>query len=454
MPSSAAQPSAASLAKVKKIGMVAAVSIGVGGMIGAGIFSILGVVASISGSAMWISFLIGGIAVAFPAYSYVKFGQKYPSVGGAVTFMVKGWGDTKTAGTFNVFQYLAYVISIALYATGFAAYAQGFWEIPSQLYAIGVVLLFTLINFVGSRLMGRAESTIVIIKVGILIIFVIAAFATFTPQSWENLSPTNWTGAVAMIVGADVLFVGYEGFGLITNAAANMTNPIKEVPRAIWTSLAIVIVIYLAVSIGVVGQVPLEQLKTLGDSALAVAAEPALGQFGFTLISIAALLSTASAVNATLFGSANVAYQISKNGGLPPAFDKKLWGKDVEGLFITAGLVVLFVLLFPLSAVASMGSAGFLLVYIAVNAGHLRVRSQTGASAWPLYTGIVLCLVLFAFLFGYMVMEQPASAVAMVITFLVSWLVELWWRGRSHRTFQQLMDEIDHRAKHEGSAEA
>ncbi len=83
--------------------MVAAVSIGVGGMIGAGIFSILGVVASISGSAMWISFLIGGIAVAFPAYSYVKFGQKYPSVGGAVTFMVKGWGDTKTAGTFNVF---------------------------------------------------------------------------------------------------------------------------------------------------------------------------------------------------------------------------------------------------------------------------------------------------------------------------------------------------------------
>lgn len=435
----------AAAAGAKKIGLIAAVSIGVGGMIGAGIFSILGVVASIAGSAMWISFLIGGIVVTFSAYSYIKLGQTFPSVGGAVTFMVKGWGDNKKAGTFNVFQYLAYVISIALYATGFAAYAQGFWDIPSQFYAVGVIVVFTLINFVGSRLMGRAESAIVITKVAILIVFIIAALVTFTPQSRENLSPANWTGATAMIVGAGVLFVGYEGFGLITNAAANMAKPVKEIPRAIWISLAIVVFIYLAVSIGVVGQVPLSQLKTLGDSALAVAAEPALGHFGFVLISIAALLSTASAVNATLFGSANVAYQIAKNGGMPPAFDKQLWGKDVEGLFITAGLVILFVLVFPLSAVASMGSAGFLLVYAAVNLGHLRIRSQTGAKAWPLYTGVILCVVLFIFLFGYMLIQERLSAVAMVATFLISWLVELWWRGRTHRSFKQLLDEVDHR---------
>ena len=142
-----------SVSSAKRIGLIAAVSIGVGGMIGAGIFSILGVVASISGAAMWISFLIGGIVASFSAYSYVKLGQTFPSVGGAVTFMVKGWGDNKKAGTFNVFQYLAYVIAIALYATGFAAYAQGFWDIPTQFFASGVILVFTLINFVGSRLM-------------------------------------------------------------------------------------------------------------------------------------------------------------------------------------------------------------------------------------------------------------------------------------------------------------
>ncbi|CAB4685160.1 unannotated protein [freshwater metagenome] len=436
-----------SVSSTKRIGLIAAVSIGVGGMIGAGIFSILGVVASISGAAMWISFLLGGIVASFSAYSYVKLGQTFPSVGGAVTFMVKGWGDNKKAGTFNVFQYLAYVIAIALYATGFAAYAQGFWDIPTQFFAIGVILVFTLINFVGSRLMGRAESAIVITKVAILIVFIVAAVVTFTPQSSDNLSPANWSGPTAMIVGAGVLFVGYEGFGLITNAAANMAKPIKEIPRAIWISLGIVVAIYLAVSIGVVGQVPLSELKTLGDSALAVAAEPALGHFGFVLISIAALLSTASAVNATLFGSANVAYQIAKNGGLPPAFDKQLWGKDAEGLFITAALVIFFVLVFPLSAVASMGSAGFLLVYAAVNVGHLRIRSQTGAKAWPIYSAIVLCLVLFVFLFGYMVMEQRLSAIAMVVTFLLSWLIETWWRGRTHRSFKQLLDEVEHRPK-------
>ena len=96
------------------------------------------------------------------------------------------------------------------------------------------------------------------------------------------------------------------------------------------------VVIYLLVAIGVVTNVPLNILSGLGNSALAVAAKPSLGQAGFRLVAIAALLSTASAVNATLFGSTNIAYQIAKNGGLPPAFDRKLWGRDVEGLFITS----------------------------------------------------------------------------------------------------------------------
>ncbi|MGB0091800.1 MAG: APC family permease [Solirubrobacteraceae bacterium] len=150
------------------------------------------------------------------------------------------------------------------------------------------------------------------------------------------------------------------------------------------------------VAIGVVTNVPLNVLKGLGDSGLAVAAKPSLGQAGFRLIAIAALLSTASAVNATLFGSTNIAYQVAKNGSLPPAFDRKLWRRDVEGLFITAGIVLVFVLIFPLSAVASMGSAGFLLVYAAVSIGHMRIRKQTGAKAWPIVASAVTCRSLFA----------------------------------------------------------
>lgn len=425
------------------IGLVAAISIGVGGMIGAGIFSILGVVAGISGSAMPLSFAIGGAVAGLAAYSYVALGKAFPSVGGAVTFLVRGYGEGVTSGALNIFQYLAYIISIALYATGFAAYAATFIDLPTKVWAIGVVLAFTLVNFLGSRVMGRAESVIVIIKVGILVVFIAAAFLALDKAGAARLEPTSWPGPLAIMTGAGVLFVGYEGFGLITNAAANMRSPRQELPRAIYASVAIVVVIYIMVAGGVVTNVPLNVLEGLGDSALAVAAQPALGHTGFTLIAIAALLSTSSAVNATLFGAANVAYQIAKNGGLPQAFDRQLWGRDVEGLFITAGLVIVFVVLFPLSAVASMGSAGFLLVYAAVNYGHLRIRGQTGARAWPIVGSIGACLTLFGVLFYYMLTSALSSAIALVVTFAASYLFEVVYRRRTGRTFSEIIRQTE-----------
>jgi amino acid transporter len=291
--------------------------------------------------------------------------------------------------------------------------------------------------------MGRAESVIVIIKVTILIVFVAAAFIALPGGGVARLSPTAWPGPLAIFTGAGVLFVGYEGFGLITNAAANMANPKRELARAIYGSVAIAIVIYVLVATGVVTNVPLNVLKGLGDSALAVAARPSLGQAGFRLIAVAALLSTASAVNATLFGSTNVAYQIAKNGGLPPAFDRKLWGRDVEGLFITSGLVLVFVLLFPLSAVASMGSAAFLLVYAAVNIGHMRVREQTGAKAWLVMASALTCLCLFVVLVYHMITTAPISAIALAITLAGSFLFESVYRHRTGRTFREILTATD-----------
>ena len=427
--------------KKAEIGLVAALSIGVGGMIGAGIFAILGVVAGISGSALPVSFAIGGVVAVLAAYSYVALGRTFPSVGGAVTFLVQGYGDGVAAGSLNVFQYLSYIIAIALYATGFAAYAVTFIHISTEYFAVGVVLVFTGINFLGSRIMGRAESVIVIIKVTILVVFIAAAFLAVTSTGIHRLQPSTWPGPLALFTGAGVLFVGYEGFGLITNAAANMANPRKELPRAIYGSVAIVIAIYVLVATGVVTAVPLHTLKGLGDSALAVAAKPSLGTIGFRLVAIAALLSTASAVNATLFGSANVAYQIGKNGGLPPAFDRRLWGRDVEGLFITSGLVLVFVLVFPLSSVAAMGSAGFLIVYAAVNVGHLRIRAKTGARAWPIVASALSCLGLFVVLLRNMITTAPSSAVALAITLSASLVFEIVYRRTKKRTFRAVLDQ-------------
>ena len=314
-----------------------------------------------------------------------------------------------------------------------------FIPLPSKVWAVGVVLAFTAINFLGSRTMGRAESVIVIIKVAILIVFIVAAFMALTGKGVARLSPVAWPGPLAILTGAGVVFVGYEGFGLITNAAANMEKPKRELPRAIYGSVAIAMVIYVLVATGVVTNVPLDVLRKLGDSALAVAARPSLGQLGFKLVAIAALLSTASAVNATLFGSANVAYQIAKNGGLPPAFDRTLWGRDVEGLFITSGLVLVFVLIFPLSAVASMGSAGFPLGLLG---GQRRAPEDSktdgrqGLAGCGVGGDVPLPLRRPRVPHGH---HSPTSAIALGITLAVSFVFEMGYRRATGRTLREVL---------------
>ena len=148
-------------------------------------------------------------------------------------------------------------------------------------------------------------------------------------------------------------------------------------------------------------------------------------------------------MNATLFGSTNVAYQIAKNGELPPAFSRKLWGRDVEGLFITAGLVLVFELLFPLSSVASMGSAGFLLVYAAVSIGHMRIRNQTGAKAWPVVASVAVCLSLLIILVDNMVSSAPSSVVAFAVTLALSFLFEVLYRRVTGGTFGKILSQSE-----------
>jgi len=426
------------------VGLFAAVSIGVGGMIGAGIFSILGVVATISGSALAVSFAVGGFVAALAAYSYAKLGSRYPSAGGSVQFLVEGLGDGLLTGTLNIFQYIAYIISIALYAAGFAGYAMTFTPdgTPSWVqkgFSVGVVVAFTGLNFLGSRAMGRAESIIVAIKVAILVVFIAAGLFFIEPS---RLAVSTWPNGIDILFGAGVLFIGYEGFGLITNAAGDMANPKRELPRALYLSVAIVIVIYVLVAITVIGNLSLPALESAKDYALAEAAEPFLGQFGFKLIAIAALLSTSSAVNATLFGAANVSYQIARDGELPAVFTRSLWSRHVEGLFITAGLSCLFVLAFDLGPIAMMASAAFLIVYAAVNIAHLRVRRATKAMPAIIVASCTACVAMFVLLMVYIVGNAPAAAwITLLAALMVAFVIEVLYRRHTGRRFRRLSEQ-------------
>src|SRR5512134_2999469 len=191
-----------------QIGMAAAVSIGIGGMVGAGIFSILGVVAHAAGNMMWLAFMIGGVVALLSTYSYAKLGAVFPSAGGAVHFLVKGFGDGVLSGGLNLFMWAGYIISLALYATAFGSYAATFvTTTPSPLLlkslAIGSVLALTLLNAFGARIMGRGETIIVAVKVAILVLFAAAGLWFVNPG---HFSPTLSPEAAYILFGAGVLF--------------------------------------------------------------------------------------------------------------------------------------------------------------------------------------------------------------------------------------------------------
>jgi len=418
------------------IGLAAAVSIGIGGMVGAGIFSILGVVAHAAGNAMWLAFAVGGVVALLSTYSYAKLGATFPSAGGAVHFLVKSFGDGVLAGGLNLFMWAGYIISLALYATAFGGYAATFvTTAPSALLlkslALVPVVALTLVNAFGATFMGRWETLIVAVKVAILVLFAAVGLCFIRPG---YLSPELWPETKSVLFGAGVLFIGYEGFGLITNAAADMRDPRKMLPRALYISVILVIALYLAVALTVTGNLSDYEIEQSKDYALAEAAKPFLGQFGFRLIAIAALFSTASAINATLFGSANVCYMIARDGELPVGLSRTEWKDATGGLLLTAGLVVVVMLIFDLSGIAMMGSAAFLLIYAAVNAGHLKVLNQTGASAIIVWLSLLTCLAMFAILCLYTYQEQPRAIAALILiaaaSFAAEWVYRRWTRRR------------------------
>lgn len=409
-----------------RISLLAAIAIGIGGMIGAGIFSILGVVAEASGAAMWLSFMIGGVIALFSTYSYAKLGAKFPTAGGAVEFLVRGWGLGAMSGGINLFMWIGYILSIALYAQGFSAYCMTFFTttptpLLSKSIACGIVVLFMMLNVLGAGSVGKAEVLIVAIKVGILLLF--AGVGLFYVQP-ENLAISNWHGIDHIFFGAGVLFIGYEGFGLITNAAADMDNAPIMLPRALYLSVLVVMAIYLAVSITVIGNLSISEIHTSGDFALAQAAKPFLGEWGFKLIAIAALFSTASAINATLFGAANVCYMVARDGELPKVFARTEWRGATGGLFITTLLVIVFILFFNLAGVTMMGSGAFLLIYAAVNAGHLKILAQTGAKKSLIMISLILCLALFCILEVYTFEHSPAAVYTMLALLIASFGIE------------------------------
>jgi amino acid transporter len=426
----------------KSLGLYAATSIGIGGMIGAGIFSIFGTAVKISGNAVYIPFIIAGVVALLNGYSYAKLGVRYQSAGGPVEFLLKGFGDGILSGGLNLLLWISYIFALALYSKGFSSYAVTFlppdsalvWE---KIFATAIILVFTAINFIGAKAVGKSELFIVSIKFGILVLFAAAGIAY---MDIGNLSIFLWPDSKSILFGAGVVFLAYQGFGLITNAAEDITNPETTLPRAIYLSIVLVIIIYVSVSLAVIGNLSTFEIEKSKDYALAAAAKPFLGVIGFKIMALAALISTSSAINASLYGGANISYLLAKEGRLPIFFERKIWKRGTEGLFITSGLVILLANFLPLDGIGMLASTSLLIIYIAVNASHLRLLKETGAKRWIIQISLLSNLIFFGVLIYYEFMSSKLTMELLLITVFFCFSVEFIYRKFSGRKIKERTD--------------
>ena len=322
---------------------------------------------------------------AFSVYSYSKLGMKYPDRGGAAKFLLKEFGDGLLAGGMNVFQYIGWIIAMALYATGFAEYACQLLGKSSsgwlgKAISIGIVIVVVAINIMGSKQVARAQMAIIAFELLILLSFVAVGL---TKLHVPTITSSNSGNIVGILSAAGLLYVTYEGFGVVTNAAGSMVNPKKQLPQALFFSLGIVMVIYIVASVVV--------MMTLG-----------------------------------------VQCAVANQGHVLATAGKLVLGN--WGLFITSLIVCIFVVIFPLSAVGEMASLTFLLVYAMVNLGHLRIAGQTGAKRWILICSVVLNLALFALLFIQTILNhETLTWISVIALLIISFLVELAWRKKNKR---------------------
>ncbi|MCO4822394.1 MAG: amino acid permease [Flavobacteriaceae bacterium] len=423
----------------KKIGLKEAISIGIGGMVGGGIFAVLGLAVALAKGGTPISFLIAGIIALITSYSYVKLSLKYPNKGGTVKFVNQGFGIGVFSGGINNLLWASYIIMLALYASAFGSYAPNLFQltqdkiVDSHIYASAIVIIATSINYYSISVVSKIESYAVIIKLIILLSFVgFGLYGLIGNPNLEQLSPEQWESPFKLLAAGMVIFVAYEGFELIANAAPDIENPEKNIPRAYYWSVIFVIFLYIIIAAITVGSLEFSQIATAQDYVLAEAAKPMLGKIGFTIITIAALISTFSAINASLYGGSRVNYELAQDDELPKEFTRKLWNQPV-GLLITALATIVLVNTLKLESISTTGSVGFLLIFAVVNFTGFKLSKEiNGKKSIPLL-GTILCFVaMIALLVQHFSISKSDVFIALgIITFC--FVLEYLFKKTEHK---------------------
>lgn len=416
--------------------------IGVGAMIGAGIFVLTGIAAGVSGPGLILAFLLNGLVTMFAATAYAELGSSFHSAGGGYLYVKTGLKDPQgfMSGWMSWF---AYVVACALYGLGFGAYMKeclpllGLADFTLPLMsmekwmAVAVVAVFCVINYRGASEAGGAGNIVTGGKIVLLAVFIgFGVWITVHRPDWhltftENPLP-NGMGAVFIAMG--LTFIAFEGYEIIAQCSEEVRNPERNVPRAIFLSLIIVIPIYLLVAFAALGSVQPEGMPSwqyLGEHKETALVNVARTFFkgGDVLILIGGLFSTMSALNATIYSSSRVSFAMGRDRNLPAWFgtihpDRKTphWSIIVSGL-----LSVFMAVTLPIEAVASAANIMFLLLFIQVQWALIALRKKRP----DLRRGFRVPLVPFVPILG--ILFQLALAGFLFVYSPMAWLSAALW---------------------------
>ena len=426
----------------KELGFKEALSIGLGGTIGGGVFSVLGIAVGFAGPAAILSFAFGGILAILIGYSYTKLALRYKSAGGSYTYCREAFGQY-FGGAFGWLLWTGYLASCSLYAYTFGAFfthmiledASPFiTRIVSASLASTLIILSTLINLVGVKETGKSQNIIVLIKVIILVGFVAITIPAAIKNAPENLSPffadgernpVDWVNGLAMaVVGTSILFVAFEGMELIPNASEEIQNPEKNIPRSIYGTVIIASILYLLVAFTALGGT--DYTIFAGDSekaeyALAIAATPILGRAGFIIISLGALFSTASAFNASLYGSSRMTYVMARDSIFPKLFQKvsKKTRVPIISILTISGITLIFTIVLNLNQIARLASSIFLILFAIIALAAIILRKEIKANIFPPLFGFILALILFGIFMWNLITDVINSIEGALLTLIL-----------------------------------
>ena len=428
--------------KTKNLGLAELIAIALGGMVGGGIFTILGISVAIIGNVTPIAIIVGGIIASLAAYSYVKLGVYYKDEGATYAFYKKTYPKTPfLASVIGWYVIFGYISTLALYAYTFSSYAISSTDFSDNTWirkaiALGIIGLFTAINLWSVNGMGKIEDIMVYTKLVLLTIISVVlmqngdtSFAKFMETMAVDAERSS---IMNILIVSSVTFVAFEGFQLVINAVNEMKDPDKNIPRAIYSAIVLAVLIYVVISMGALFAIPTEKIIEKKEYALASGAGEVLGRLGSTIVIAGALLATSSAISGTVFGASRQLAAIADDGYFPDILTKRKKQIPKNATLFMAAFAGVLILIGGLELILEFGSVTFLLVSLLMAIANYKIKDKTKSSAVITMLAIT-GLSLGSILILYYELKNKWEQMAAIVVLYILLTAGAWFYSKRHQ---------------------